>query len=382
MLPRERVINAVNHKPIDRFPRDLGGVVSGISKIAYKRLLNYLDINFNSIFVYDSVQQLAEVNTKILKKFKIDTRHIRMNTSKDDKIVDNTFKDIYGIKFQRFGTRDFPTLYFEMVEFPLEKANIEMVRNFQWPKPKEEWFLECRKKAKEYYDNGFALVANPTGGGIQETVTWLRGNEQFLKDLYVNRELIEELLDLVLENQLEIIKAYLESLDNVDIYLYADDYGNQDRLMMRPQMWREMIKPRVRKLISSIKKSFPTIKIQLHSCGSILPIIPDLIEIGFDILNPVQPNAKNMDHVLFKEKYGNKLCFHGGFDIQYTLPKGTQEEIFKEVERVVTSLGSNKTGYIFAMAHNILADVPAENIVSIYNILDNLEEKESFSTFK
>jgi len=369
MQPRNRVLNAVEHKEIDRFPRDLGGLVSGISKIAYVKLLKILNLPVTDIQISDTIQQLAQIEESILKKFKIDTRHVRAKGQKSKIIDTDTFIDPYGVKYQKIGIMEYPILYYESVSFPLAKASLQDLHNYRWPKPTEEWFSGCEREAKNHKkETEYAIVADPLSGGIQEQATWLRGNEQFLHDLYNNRDFIEELLDLTLVNQQEIVEMYLDNLgEYVDILIYGDDYGNQDRLMMHPNMWRNLIKPRVKILIETIKKINKGVKIQLHSCGMIHTIIPDLIELGFDILNPMQPC---MNHSLLKENYGEKICFHGGVDIQYTLPYGTFQEITNEIKRVTNELGSDSTGYIFAMAHNILADVPPENILTAYNSLD------------
>ena len=369
MEPRDRLVNAVEHKEIDRFPRDLGGLVSGISKIAYLKLLKSLNLPIINIQISDTIQQLAQIDEAVLEKFKIDTRHVRAKGQKSKIINADTFIDPYGIKYQKIGSSTFPVLYYENFAFPLANASIQDLRNYQWPKPTEKWFQGCEQEARNHKKEiNYAVVADPLSGGIQEQTTWLRGNEQFLYDLYNNRDFIEELMDLAMQNQQEIIEKYLDSLgEYVDILIYGDDYGNQDRLMMHPNMWRELTKPKVKKLIDTIKKINKNVKIQLHSCGMIQAIIPDLIELGFDIINPMQPC---MDHKLLKVNYGKKICFHGGVDIQYILPYGTFQEIIKEIKRVTCELGGDHTGYIFAMAHNILADVPPENIMTVFDSLD------------
>ena len=378
MIPRERVLNVIGHKEIDRFPRDLGGLVSGISKIAYERLLNYWNIPSNNIIVYDRIQQLAQISDSILEQLRIDIRHIRVKGASSIESNSDSFIDPYGIKYRRIGSSEYPTLYYEMVSFPLSDANLNDIRDYKWPEPTEEWFLDCNKQARRFQKDNYAIVADPLSGGIQEQTVWLRGIEQFYLDLYQNREIIEELLDLATINQIEVANNYLEHLgDFVDIMIYGDDYGNQDRLMMHPNMWRELVKPRVKKLIQTIKRNFTHIKIQLHSCGSVHSIIPDLIEIGFDILNPVQPLAEGMDHQILKAKYGKQICFHGGFDIQQVLPYGSPKENANEVKRVTSTLGADGTGYIFAMAHNVLADVPSENFISAYETLDQINNLNS-----
>jgi len=375
MLSRDRVRNAIEHRKVDRVPRDLGGVVSGISKIAYEKLLIYMNKSNYSIHVYDTIQQLAQVDESILSKFKIDTRHIRANASGSRLNHTDSFKDIFGITYQRVGTSEIPTLYYEMMSYPLADASLADIQKYEWPVPSESWFSGLSKLVKRFWDDGYAVIANPISGGILEQTVYLRGLQQFMYDLYGNRELIEELLDRNVTNQLEMNEKYLEEVGEYSLILiYGDDYGHQDRLLMHPEMWRELVKPRVKEFIKCIKGDFSHIKIQLHSCGSVAPIIPDLIEIGFDILNPVQPRAVEMDHDVLNEKFGSKICFHAGFDIQYVLPRGSQNDIEQEVKRVVSSLGRDNTGYIFATAHNILADVPPENIIRMYDALDRFDE--------
>lgn len=374
MLPRERIENAISLRKIDRIPRDFGGPVSGISRIAYEKLLNYWKMPNNNIEFSDLIQQLAEIDDKILMKLKIDTRHIRMDTPNKEEITRNgkleSFYNIFGIKYQSIGTSEYDLLYYEMVSYPLAKASLKEVKEFEFPSPNKEWFIGCEKKAKNFWEEGYAVVADPGSGGILEQTIGLRSFQTFLSDLYENREIVEELLDRNLTNQLQIWERWLSEVGEwVTIAMYGDDYGTQERSLLHPNMWQELVKPRVKKLIKTIKKDFPHIKIQLHSCGSIAEIIPDLIEIGFDIINPVQP-ARGMDHNSLKEKYGSKICFHGGVDIQEVLPRGSQLEIKNEIRRVLNSLARDHTGYIFAMAHNILADVPPENIIAAFNALD------------
>ncbi len=374
-LPFERVRCAIKHEKFDRIPRDIGGVVSNISAIAYKALLNYWNIQTESVLISDRVQQLATVDEHVLKKFKIDTRHIRANPPSKSPLNSNSnsFRDLFGIKYQRIGTKQYPTLYYEMVEYPLASANLSEIYNYSWPKPQKTWFEGKANLAKKYFADGFAVVANPLSGGICEQTIWLRGFDQFLRDLYNDREIILELLDQNLANQLEIWHAWLEEVGEwVTIAIYGDDYGTQERLLLHTRMWREMMKPRVNELLQDLKKAYPHVHFQLHSCGAIEPIISDLIEIGFDILNPVQPRAKGMEHGYLKENYGQKICFHGGFDIQETMPKGTLMEIQREVNRLHNTLAKDKTGYIFAFAHNLLADTPPENIINVFQKLDQI----------
>lgn len=373
MDSRERIENAIQLQEVDRIPRDLGGPVSGISKIAYENLLKYWKIPINETRISDLIQQLAVVDDKILTKMKVDTRHIRMTTPSRKKLsADGTlssFYNTYGIQYQPIGTSQHKILYYEMVSYPLAKASLNKVLEYEFPTPTQEWYQGCEKEARDYWKNGYAVVADSWAGGILEQTIGLRGFHTFLLDLYTNRDIIEELLDRNMLNQQLIWESWLNEVGEwVSIALYGDDYGTQERLLLHPQMWRELVKPRVKSLIRSIKGEFPHIKVQLHSCGSIVEIIPDLIEIGFDILNPVQPTPR-MNHAGLKQNYGSKICFHGGVDIQEVLPRGSPSQVNQEVKRILSTLASDNTGYIFAMAHNILADVPPENIIAAFNAL-------------
>jgi uroporphyrinogen decarboxylase len=373
MDPRERIKNAIQFREIDRIPRDLGGPVSGISKIAYEKLLRYWNMPSRDIQISDIIQQLAVIDEKVLTKLEVDTRHVQMFPPNKEELTLHgeiaSFYNAYGIQYQPIGTSEYQTLYYEMVSYPLTEASFKEVQDYEFPFPTEKWFIGCEKKARGYWNEGYAVVADPFSGGILEQTIGLRGFHTFLSDLYRNRDIIEYLLDQNMQNQQMIWENWLNEVgDWTTIAMYGDDYGTQGRLLLHPQMWRELVKPRVKSLIRSIKTKFPHIKVQLHSCGSIAEIVPDLIEIGFDILNPVQPTP-SMDHMSLKQNFGSKICFHGGVDIQEILPRGSPTQVEQEVNRILDTLASDHTGYIFAMAHNILADVPPENIVAAFNAL-------------
>jgi uroporphyrinogen decarboxylase len=178
------------------------------------------------------------------------------------------------------------------------------------------------------------------------------------------------LLDRINEYFIAWNKNYLASVDGkVDIVAIGDDYGMQDRTILSPEMWRKCIKPRYAELIDSIKSNYPNVKLFHHSCGSIYPIIDDLIEIGVDILNSIQPTAKDMEPEKLKKKYGDRITFHGGIDVQNLLPFGTPREIQSEVRRRLEILAENG-GYIVAPSHNIQAGTPAENIIAFYEMVN------------
>jgi len=158
-----------------------------------------------------------------------------------------------------------------------------------------------------------------------------------------------------------------------DIIWLGDDVGTQKGMLISPELWREVIKERMRKVIEELKGVNPNIGIAYHCCGSYVPIIPDLIEIGVNILNALQPTAKDMDLKKLKNIYGNEVCFFGGLDIQKILPFGSMDDIENEVKRVISSAAKGG-GLIFAGAHNIQPDVSVEKVVKLFQFANKYGE--------
>lgn len=365
LIPQQRILAAINHKPLDRFPLDIGGPVSSISKIAYDRFLKTYDSSLFPSEVCDKSQQLACLHEKFLNKWKVDTRHIRP-PFKLKSVSKNSYVDSFGIKRIRVSSPQYPTLYYEMVDYPLKNStNVDDILDFNWPSFDRQRLDEIRSIARHYYDQGFAVITDPPAGGILEKPIALCGMEKFFRAIYGNYEFVKTLLEYSSMFHCHFWEEWLDELaDWVTIAFIGDDYGTQERMMISPKMWRELVKPHLKDLVKTIKNA-ANVKVMLHSCGSIAPIIPDLIEVGIDVLNPVQP-AKGMDHQKIKASFGDKLCFHGGIDTQEVLPRGSPTNVRQEVQRVFNTLGHDGTGYIFAPAHNILADVFPENISALF----------------
>jgi len=188
-------------------------------------------------------------------------------------------------------------------------------------------------------------------------------------DMMMETGYVETLFDKVMEVNIEFGKQLI--VIGVDIIWAGDDFGTQRGMLMNPDTWRKFFKPRIKHMFEEFRKVNPAIKIAWHSCGSILPIIPDFIEIGLDILNPVQPLAKGMNAEFLKRTYGKHLVFFGGIDIQELLPHGTPEKIKNEVTRISRIYGENG-GYIIAPAHNIQDDTSVENILAFFKAVKDL----------
>jgi len=222
-----------------------------------------------------------------------------------------------------------------------------------------------------YEETDYALVADFLGGGIFEQALWMRGFERFMMDMVSDEPFATALLDTLLELYIEFYAVYLEAVGPyVQIVAVGDDLGMQTGPLISPRLYRRLIKPRHRELYDFIH-SRTEAKIMHHTCGSVFPFVQDLIDVGVDILNPIQTSARGMDPVALKREFGERLVFHGGIDVQQILPFATPERVREEVRHIVTTLGQGG-GYIFAPSHNIQADVPPENIVAMYEAIQEI----------
>lgn len=382
MTSRERVLTSLQHREPDRVPIDCGGTLSSISQFAYRRLLRHLGLDHlePDIIINDSVQQLAKPQEEVLQILGADVRHLQPGPPdgfEPRTIAGNpadayaeyasggeqhAFQDEWGIIWRRAA------YYYDMVKHPLADATVESLKAYKFPDPENPGrFRGLREKAKALYENTpYAVHADQGSGGLLEMCLWTRGFEGFYMDMASKSPFAEILLDRVLEYLMAFYDKYLEALKGyVQIVSIGDDYAMQDRMLISPAMWREMVKPRYARLLQHIKSKADVYCFH-HSCGAVVPIIDDLIEIGVDVLNPTQPRAKGMwDSRELKRRFGERITFHGGIDEQQILPRGTPQDVEEEVKRRVSGFAPGG-GYILAAAHNIQADVPPENILAMY----------------
>jgi len=378
MTPARRVEMTLQHKEPDRVPFDLGSsAVTGITIKAYQNLLSYLGIKRKKISVFDTVEQLAKVDEDLLQRFKVDTRGLVPNPSsswtlkiEEDKEY-RYFTDEWQIKWRMPKKRGF---YYDMIDNPLKgKITKEKIDHWSWPDPCDPSRLKgLEKKAKELTEKTqCALSMEPMTAGYLEICFWIRGFEEFYVDLASNPSLACYLMDKIVELKMRYWEFVLEKLGKyILIIRESDDLATQNGLLISPQMYRQYVKPRHKKLFSFIKKTAPKrVYLFLHTCGSVYDIIPDLIEVGVDILNPVQVSAAKMDTKKLKREFGDAITFWGGgVDTQRVLPYGTPEEVRDEVRRRIDDLAPGG-GFVFAAVHNIQPDVPPENIIAMWEAL-------------
>ncbi len=381
MDSRERVVAALNHEQPDRVPLDLGGWVTSMHKIAYENLLNYLregaeePERFPSRYrLKDWIQQLPDIDESVLKRLGIDTRYLRpSNPEGEDWALDEwEDEDYYYVKDGWGVTRKRPKdggLYYDIVfsECPLKDATVEDLEDYNWPDPRDSGFMEgVKEEAKRLSESGYAVVADFNFESWYENCWYMRGYEKFYKDLYRNPEFVEALLGKTAEIHMEFLDMMLGEVgEYVDVVMQGDDLANQDGPAMSLEMYKKFIKPNQAKIFDLIHSKTDA-KLFYHCCGSVRDLIPELIDIGVDIINPVQVSAKGMDTKALKSEFGSDITFWGAIDTQKVLPMGSTRVVREEVHKRIDHL-SRGGGYILTSVHNIQADVPPENIVTAFD---------------
>jgi uroporphyrinogen decarboxylase len=365
MKPRERLVAALNHKEPDRIPIDLGGCTTGIEVEAYNRVKDVLGFRSETrTFVRDHV----EVDEKILERFNVDTRYLRIKAPRSYKFViesDNSYLDIWGVRYKKPPT----SLYWDMVDFPMKESTRDVLAKYKWPDPNDPGITEgLRETAKRLYETTeYALVLDVFGYGVFDQAWALRGMQNFFMDLAMNQQFADALLQRIADYQVALSDHVLREVgEYVQVVMVSDDLGTQNGLMMSPEIYRKLIKPAEKRVWEFIKTKTSAF-LFLHSCGSIRKLIPDLIELGVDILNPVQISAKDMDPKELKREFGRDLTFWGGgCDTQKVLPFGTTEEVQEEVKRRISEFAPGG-GFVFNPVHTIQPKVPAENIIRMFD---------------
>jgi uroporphyrinogen-III decarboxylase len=250
-----------------------------------------------------------------------------------------------------------------MVGHPL--ADDAAIDSYRPPDPdRPELYTEAERVIREFQDEYWIVGVTVTT--IFETAWALRGYERTLMDLALNPEYIDRLFDIPFRYHLSAAKKLTEL--GVDMIWLGDDIGSQDRLLISPAAWRCFLKPRLATIIETVKRINPALKVAYHSDGDISPLIPELIEIGLDVLNPIQP--RSMDPARVKKAYGNNLCFWGTIDEQHTLPFGSPADVQREVIDRLNSIGRDG-GLIIGPTHHVQLDTPLPNFWAMIDTIRN-----------
>lgn len=415
MTSRERVLAAINHQTPDRIPVDLGATPSsGISAIAYSNLVNHIGNTELPVQIYDVVQQLAQPDRTILDRFGVDVLDIGRTfnekpTDWEPTILANgapafypkwfkpvkredgsyvTFDDDGKTMLSRMpvGATFFDQTYFPYVDgYPdsYENLDAEMGRimwardaHSPWDHAGEDRFWEQLRertlRLRETTDKALLVVC---GCNLFEWGTFLRRMDNFLMDLLCDPASVERLLDELLKRHLATLEKVCNAVgDLVDIIRFGDDLGMTSGPFMDADTYRLLFKPR-HKILCDYVKEHSQMHTFIHSCGSISSLMPDLIEAGIEIFNPVQTNAWQMEPEFLKKEFGKDCTFWGGgIETAGVLNVGTPEKIREQVlERLETF--SNGGGFVFNTVHNILPDVPPQNIVAMFDAIQEFNNR-------
>jgi uroporphyrinogen decarboxylase len=374
---RERVMVALSHREPDRVPFDFNGTTATmIAPAPYCGLRKLLGLGEQPIELADTAMQMAVVHNDLLNHLGADARQLRPRPSyaaAGAGIMDSErylhYHDEWGIGWRM--PRD-GGLYFDMYDSPLRNlSTLDEVARYPWPDPAApERFVGLAGEAKAIHEQeGRAVALTAMSAGLFETAAYLMGFESFYVALLREPQVVGALLDKILESKLVYWDRVLrECGEYVDVVCEDDDLAGQSGPLISPGMYRRMIKPRHRELFSLIKKRCSA-PIWFHCCGAVRELLPDLIDVGVEVLNPIQVSATGMDTSELKKEYGKDLAFWGGgVDTQRVLAMGTQEQVRQEVRRRITDLMPGG-GWIFATVHNIQADVPPENIIAMWETL-------------
>jgi len=275
------------------------------------------------------------------------------------------YTDEWGVQWRaaEYQTKFGAGKYTEIVGHPL--ADDSAIDSYKAPDPnRPELYTEAQRVIKTYKDEYWIVGVTVTT--IWETAWALRGYERMLMDLALNEELVERILEIPYQYHLTAAKKLTQM--GVDMIWIGDDVGTQRAMLISPDQWRRIFKPKMANFISTLKKINPNLKVAYHCDGNLIPIIPDLIEIGLDILNPIQPAS--MDPAKIKKDFGDKLCFWGTLDEQHTLPFGTAKDVENQVKERLKTIGKNG-GLILGPTHHVQLDTPMENFWAMVNTIKN-----------
>ncbi|KPK65551.1 MAG: hypothetical protein AMK73_02685 [Planctomycetes bacterium SM23_32] len=409
MTGRERVLTALDHIEPDAVPIDLGGHrSSGIMAIAYARLKDYLGITSGGVYVYDLVQQLAIVEPEVQDLFGVDTIELGRGFAREDdywtdwELPDGTLCKvpahiplgregddwfIYNAAGVPIAVQKRGSLYFEQLVWPLLSARPggdggrdrfedleERLDDIMWvaaatpPAPlgfDAEDLAELRRGALELRRSTDRAVIGLFGGNLVELGQFCFRMDTFLRMLAEAPARVHRFLDRLTEVHLRNLDAWLGAVgDCVDVVLFSDDLGMQTGPQLSPAMYDEFFKPRHARMWARVKE-LSEARVMLHCCGGIRPLLPSLIEAGMDTTNPVQTSCAGMEPAALKRDFGGRITlWGGGCDTREVLPRGTPDEVSRHVRERMRVL-SPGGGFVFQQVHNIMADVPPQNVVAM-----------------
>lgn len=375
MNGRERILEALSHRETGLIPFDLAGTTwTGITRGAYDKLRDYLNLEKKEAEWADVIQQIVIPPDEVLDLLNVDTRGLFPLTSHNwnvcEKLQDSGDRWVYN---DEWGfTHHFPRengFWFSMAGHPFENVIPEtgVIDAYKWPDPSDpERISGLREKAIRFREEGKLVILKGICAGIFEMQQRFRGVSNALVDPFLYPDFSDRLIGKIADLKIRFWQTALKELAGVvDVVAEADDYGTQESQLIDPDYFRQLYKPHISRIIKSIEEAAPDARIMFHSCGNIRPLIPDFIEMGIDIINPVHINAEGMEPNQLKKDFGSDIVFWGGgVDTQKILPSGSASEVADDVKRNIDALAPGG-GFVFATVHNIQAEVPPLNIIAM-----------------
>ena len=395
MNHRQRVLAALRHQEPDRLPVDFGGTVdSTISAFSYQALRRALDLPPTLTRVQDVYQYTAVVEDDVRRVLGVDTAPVLDQPAewRPGSLPDGTparFPTRFQPETRPDGTQvvtdEAGTVllkmpagghYFDPLHAPLADAEsvaeidrcLDWIETYDRPAHLDLAYEDLAATARALRQNSDYLLVGFFGGHIFQAAQSLRGWELFLVDLLRNQTFAQALLDRLAEANVRRFARYAETVGRyVDVIHFEDDLGMQDRLLLRPELYREVVKPYHSQFFRFARETFAG-HLLFHSDGAIAPLIPDLIEMGIDAINPVQVSAAGMDPETLKREFGRDMAFWGGgCDSQRVLPFSGPDEVADEVKRRIDALAPGG-GFVLGPIHNVQAGVPLENLVTMFRV--------------
>jgi uroporphyrinogen decarboxylase len=393
MNHRERVLAALRHQEPDRVPLDLGGTMdSTIMAVPYRIVRDHLGLGAGTTRVADVFQHTALLEEDVRQALGIDVMFVsdEPNEWRAGALPDGSpaeFPARFQPQLQDDGSQvTFDAAgnvvlrmprgghYFDPVYSPLAgvtsvrdiEKHLSAIESYDTPSHLDLGYEELAEKARALRETTDYLLVGFFGGHIFQAGQSLRGWETFLMDLLANRRFAEALMDHLAEANMRRFERFADTVGRyVDVVQFEDDLGMQDRPILRPELYRQVVKPYHEKLFR-FAKSRCDAYLLLHTDGAVAPFIPDFIEMGIDALNPVQVSAAGMDTRVLKKEFGRDIVFWGGgCDSQTVLPFGTPQEVADEVKRRIDDLAPGG-GFVFGPIHNIQTGVPPENVIAMF----------------
>ena len=348
MNSKQSVLSTVNFEPIERVPLSFSAnsfvrekLKTELNLKAHLDLLNHM--NSDIVDLRDCVSPQYTGPGQFIKK-----------------LPNGVLENYWGWRTKQMetprGTEE------QFCEFILQNANsTEDLERHQWPNPDWFDFSDFKAQIEPYQD----LCVMASGGSVFQHPTYLRGMDTFIMDLFLNPEMAEFMMDKYTNFYLAYFdKMFSSAKGCIDIFRVADDVAMQSSLLIGPETFDRFVAPRLKKLIE-LAHSYD-IKFMLHSCGDVTPLIPRFIELGIDILDPIQVSATNMDLFKIHQKYGHKICFHGGIDTQQFLPNASPDMVRGKIRETIDYF-KNKSGYLLSTSHILEGDVTTENILALFD---------------